>query len=146
VLTHWLQHGRAEGRQASLDYDPQFYGNAYPDLIAAFGAGNWAAFSDHYANSGRQEGRLASLCDTPYFRDRDYAANYQDLKNAFGDDQNALCRHFETNGLNEGRVASPFFSVNAYRARYPDLASLSNLQLAYHYAARGRFEGRNAAP
>lgn len=50
-----------------------------------------------------------------------YADKYDDLKNAFGYDENRLYQHYLTYGISEGRSASPVFDVLAYREMYGDL-------------------------
>lgn len=77
-----------------------------------------------------------------------YAAAYPDLQAAFGDDREALYRHFLQYGIAEGRQSSPALDVRAYRARYPDLeAAFGDDWDAYirHYADLGILEGRSAA-
>lgn len=50
-----------------------------------------------------------------------YAGQYSDLKAAYGTDEEALLKHFLTNGAKEGRTMSPILDVVAYRNAYADL-------------------------
>lgn len=59
---------------------------------------------------------LEDIFDAEY-----YADNYEDLKEAFGYDEELLYRHFLEHGLEEGRVMNPVLDVAAYRAAYADL-------------------------
>ena len=74
-----------------------------------------------------------------------YAEHNQDIKAAFGTDENALLNHFINYGMKEGRRASAEFDVLAYKARYGDLRALYGNDLpAYymHYINYGKKEGR----
>lgn len=76
-----------------------------------------------------------------------YAENYSDLREAFGNDANALYQHYMTYGLNEKRSASKVFDVIEYRNAYPDLdAAFGDDWDAYveHYCTYGIAEGRTA--
>ena len=50
-----------------------------------------------------------------------YAGQYQDLQDAFGNDEDALYEHFLEYGLEEGRVMNPIIDVAKYRKEYADL-------------------------
>lgn len=140
--SHFLFTGRAEGRRTSISYDGNYYYDTNTDLQAVFGADR-VAFMNHYADQGRDEGRPGSRCDLPFFSSGYYINRYPDLQNAIGNDPFKLCQHWEQSGIAEGREAFLLFNVAAYRARYPDLGSLTNMQLLDHYAKFGRAEGRN---
>lgn len=76
-----------------------------------------------------------------------YASVYADLEAAFGNDEEALYKHYLQNGILEGRFGSPDFDVRTYRERYPDLEdAFGDDWDAYfwHYLAFGIREGRNA--
>lgn len=55
------------------------------------------------------------------FNAKYYADQYQDLKDAFGYDEDALYQHFFKYGLSEGRVMNPIIDVVKYREEYGDL-------------------------
>ena len=74
-----------------------------------------------------------------------YADAYADLKEAFGNDAEALLQHYVTCGLSEGRFGSKVFDIAEYRNAYPDLdAAFGDNWDAYvnHYVTFGITEGR----
>ena len=76
-----------------------------------------------------------------------YADTYEDLKKAYGYDEEALFNHYVTWGLTEGRSMNPVFDVQAYRNAYGDLNEAFGEDWdAYvnHYFAYGMKEGRNS--
>lgn len=83
---------------------------------------------------------LQDLFDAKYYSD-----SYADLKTTFGDDEEALYKHFLEYGIEEGRQPSPFFDIQMYKALYPDLqAAFGDDLAAYyeHYLTFGIVEGR----
>lgn len=83
---------------------------------------------------------LQDLFDAKYYSD-----SYVDLKTTFGDDEEALYKHFLEYGIEEGRQPSPFFDIQTYKALYPDLqAAFGDDLAAYyeHYLTFGIAEGR----
>ncbi len=50
-----------------------------------------------------------------------YAEQYKDLKDAFGDNEEALYKHFVEYGLKEGRNMNPIIDIAKYRKQYEDL-------------------------
>lgn len=76
-----------------------------------------------------------------------YAGKYNDLKSAYGNDEEALLEHFLSRGAGEGRVMSPVLDVVAYRAAYADLnAAFGDDWNAYvrHYFTYGIAEKRTS--
>lgn len=74
-----------------------------------------------------------------------YFNSYQDLQDAGLTRDEELFDHYITNGINEGRLASPLVDLNVYRASNPDLAAAgltSNSQLLDHLENNGVQEGR----
>ena len=69
-------------------------------------------------NSGFSVGAagLRDIFDAEY-----YASKYSDLKEAFGNDEEALYQHFINYGIKEGRVMNPVIDVVKYREQYKDL-------------------------
>ncbi len=57
ALNHWIGAGTAEGRQGSPRFDPVYYLQSNPDVVAAVGANNHAAAILHWQAYGIREGR-----------------------------------------------------------------------------------------
>ena len=77
-----------------------------------------------------------------------YADKNPDVKNALGYNENALRNHYYSNGIKEGRSASPIFDPHYYLNKYPDLKNAfgKNCELAYnHFVTCGINEGRSAS-
>ncbi|MCB9235204.1 MAG: hypothetical protein H6581_26345 [Bacteroidia bacterium] len=150
---HWEESGLNEGRQSSPTFSVADYLHRYPDLVNAFGGGNYKAAWNHWFSSGKGEGRSpAPKCanTTREFDPEFYANKYPDLMAAFGYDCGRLQRHWDESGINEGRQSSPNFSISAYLNRYPDLVNAfgaGNYRAAWnHWFSSGKGEGRNPAP
>lgn len=76
-----------------------------------------------------------------------YAGKYNDLRSAYGTDEEELLKHFLTRGAGEGRVMNPVLDVVAYRAAYADLnAAFGDDWNAYvnHYFTYGIAEKRTS--
>jgi hypothetical protein len=87
------------------------------------------------------------LLDARVFDLAYYKANYADLRNAFGNNDEAYIQHWLDYGIKEGRQASEEFSSITYINRYPDLKNAfgNNYELAVkHYIDYGIGEGRTA--
>ncbi len=139
VDRHFDEHGVREGRQASTEMDPVVYRRVNPDLA---GLSN-VQLHEHWRAHGYREDRVASLTDSPIFGSGYYRTTYTDLQGACAASYAGCEAHFKFNGLNEGRQGSHSFNVNAYRQYNPDVVG-SNRDLAIHYLAHGRREGRRA--
>ncbi len=77
-----------------------------------------------------------------------YTKRYPEVKEKFGDDENATFNDFMTNGLKEGRVASPVFDINYYIKHNPDLKKLYKKdyqKYCTHFMTEGMKEGRRAS-
>lgn len=77
-----------------------------------------------------------------------YLGRYQDLAAAFGSDCGAARNHWVSNGINEGRSASPVFDVKLYLRQYKDLQDAfgGNYGAALnHWIQHGVNEGRVAS-
>lgn len=127
LLKHFVTCGMSEGRIAIDDFDVWYYSENNPDLKNAFGS-DLKQYFMHYIRCGKRENRK-TISDSYYngvdyskVYDRDYYYNkYSDLRNAFGNDERALIRHFVTCGMNEGRQGSSTFSYSYYSDKYEDL-------------------------
>ena len=84
---------------------------------------------------------------SPVYDFQYYVSHYEDIKEAYGDDEEAAFRHFVESGMSEGRQASENFNVISYIYQYQDLRRVfgNDLKLYYrHYAECGFAEGRIA--
>ena len=160
VLAHFVNYGMAEGRQAKDSFNVKAYKNSYSDLRQAYG-NNTKSYYMHYVNWGQKEGRQATqnvdkiVNPTTVYNGVNYAAVYdfnyyidnnRDVYRAFGNDENAVLRHFVEYGMNEGRQAKDSFNVNTYKNKYGDLQSAyGNDTKAYyiHFITYGQKEGRS---
>ena len=87
-----------EGLDYSPVFEPNFYANNYPDLMAAFGTDALKLFN-HFCTYGMNEARQAIAT----FNVIAYKNYYEDLRNAFGSDLPAYYRHYIEYGQYEGR-------------------------------------------
>ncbi len=75
-----------------------------------------------------------------------YAEQYKDLQDAFGNNEEALYKHFVEHGLKEGRNMNPIIDIAKYRKQYGDLdKAFGDNWDAYveHYFKYGVKEDRN---
>lgn len=96
-------------------FNPAFYSAKYADVRAAFGTDATALYN-HYITYGQKEGRMpdANLAggaavdgiagSSAKFNPVFYAANYADVRAAFGTNEAALYNHYITFGQKEGRL------------------------------------------
>ncbi|MEH2183279.1 hypothetical protein [Nostoc sp.] len=87
-----------------------------------------------------------SLSITDVFDANFYRSANSDLALAGLTTDSQLLSHFQTFGLNEGRLFSPLINLNFYRASNSDLANLNNSQLLDHLENNGVAEGRSFSP
>lgn len=145
-----MQNNATAGLYNYTPYQPNaaalanLYGTG--DACSAYGNRNfWRMYNDWFGST-----YAFVYMGVDYFAVFDpvyYLNNYSDLKAAFGENQIAAFNHFISNGIREGRVASPKFDINSYRNRYPDLRwKFGKNLLAYylHYITNGLSEGRVA--
>lgn len=93
------------------NFDANRYAADYADLKAAFGT-DAAKLWNHYLNYGVKENRAAYTTDgargvvltAANFDASRYAADYADLKAAFGEDAARLWNHYISNGRKERRI------------------------------------------
>lgn len=88
------------GYDFSPVFDPEYYANKYPDLMAAFGL-NKDLLWLHFQQFGMNEFRQASAEFNPVI----YKQKYPDLVTAFGDDNPMYYLHYVMFGKSEGRSA-----------------------------------------
>ena len=88
------------------------------------------------------------LCNPLVFDPIFYSNKYPDLKNAFGNDVNALRNHYLNYGINEGRQGSAIFDVSFYKNNNADLQNAfggDNKKYINHFLEYGMNEGRRAS-
>lgn len=146
LVAHWILHGLAEGRRASLEYASGDYLARYADLAQAYGT-DFAATTHHFVFHGLDEGRVGTVLTDPLVYDgRWYLANNVDLTPAQWD-RWTLGVHWLLHGVAEGRQAQPSFLAAHYRARYADLtASYADgdwVGVTRHYVLIGHAQGRD---
>ena len=170
AIQHFVNYGMKEGRQASADFNVNYYKNRYADLRKAYG-NDLKKYYMHYINYGKKEGRdgktycaapansttttTTTTTGTTVYNGVDYSAvynynyyinKYADIKKAFGSNQTAALQHFVNYGMKEGRQGSADFNVNYYKNRYADLRKAygTDLKKYYlHYMNYGKKEGRD---
>lgn len=86
------------GVDYGIVFDASYYKKMNPDVVAAYGDSDEAAFA-HFLAYGMAEGRTASR----NFDVRCYAALNADLRAAFGNNLAAYYTHYATYGFKEGR-------------------------------------------
>lgn len=161
LISHFVNYGMAEGRQASDSFDVYAYKAQNKDVRQMYGNGNLANYYMHYVFYGQFEGRSATgtrmVTDgITVYNGVDYAAvyNYQyyilvngDVANAYPNDDISVLRHFVECGMAEGRQGIASFDVQCYKNTYPDLRNVygNHIEQYYlHYVNYGMTEGRTA--
>ena len=141
LYNHWLNYGKAEGRNASMVFNAKYYLEVNPDVANAVGAENYTGAYEHFVTSGLLEGRESS----PVFSVKYYLQANTDVANAFNNDYVMAAQHFNESAIAEGRSGSGNFDYTVYRACNTDVAELYDdyVQGYYiHYINHGRAEGR----
>ena len=151
-VMHYLTTGWRNGLDPSPSFSTKFYLSYYLD-IRDKGMNPFY----HYIVSGRSEGRYSREDDPaklenfiqfqmervrPMFDSTYYVAQVPVLQ---GESEDAICRHFVTQGWRDGLDPSPDFSTSLYLENYPDVAASATNPL-YHYAVAGLAEGRMTFP
>ena len=157
ALKHFVNYGMKEGRQAKASFDVRTYKNANPDLVKAYG-NDFRKYYEHYLTWGYKENRythnpitfLDGVDYSKVYNYKYYINKYDDLKKAFGNDDEAALKHFVKYGMKEGRRGSEAFDLRVYKTNYADLrkafgtAPENNKEYYLHYIRRGQSEQRNA--
>ena len=152
-IGHYLTVGSKRGYKPRPDFDPAFYIQRYPDVMAS-GMDPFV----HYVKHGKYEGRetecsrneveaisdVISMDDYDIIRSgfdkRYYIATYKDVAEAGIDPVG----HYLVTGWLEGRNPSATFDTRFYLSRYSDVA-LSGTNPFVHYLKIGRAENRAAS-
>lgn len=91
-------------------------------------------------NALKESGKISLIIDVDA-----YKAAYSDLKEAFGDDEDAYIKHYLTVGVYEGRTKGVLFDPIAYAEAYGDVKQAfgSNISaIVNHYVTFGATENR----
>lgn len=147
LANHWVYAGVNEGRRASKPFDPVYYLNKFPDLLAAYGPAGYRQATGHWIAHGVREGRQGSVEFDPKF----YLERHPDLKAKYGaDGYLGAMEHWLASGIKEGRQASPAFDPQWYLSNNADLLrdfGPKGFDVAFnHWIRHGRKEGRRGAP
>ena len=140
LYEHWLNHGKAEGRNASMVFNAKYYLEKNPDVAAKVGNDYEAAY-EHFVT----EGLAAGLESSPVFSVKYYLEANADVANEFSGDYVKAANHFNTNAIAEGRSGSGNFDYTVYRACNTDVEELYGDYIEgyyIHYINHGRAEGR----
>jgi len=142
MYNHWINYGKAEGRNASMVFNAKYYLEVNPDVAAVVGEDYVAAY-EHFVNTGLLEGRESS----PVFNVKYYLWANQDVAQNFNGDYVSAAKHFNENAIAEGRSGSGNFDYTVYRACNTDVEDLyGDYTEGYyiHYINHGRAEGRTS--
>lgn len=159
ILGYFVACGMEKGQQGCKDFNVYTYKNRYADLRRVY-AKDLTQYYMHYIDYGYAEGRngdgISGIMNSEtVYEDRDYSLvynfeyyinTYEDIKNAYEDDEKAALEHFVKWGMAEGRQARENFNVHTYKNRYADLraAYQKDLRKYYmHYIDYGYAEGRS---
>lgn len=162
ILSHFVNFGMNEGRQAKESFSVKSYKNHYPDLRRAFG-NNWKSYFMHYISNGVKEKRETTGYESfivgaqTKYNGIDYSSVYDfnyyvshnpDVLKACGYDENSVLGHFVNFGMREGRQAIASFKVSVYKINYGDLRKAlgdDNKSYYMHYMNFGIKEKRIAS-
>lgn len=139
--THFLEHGRYEGRSPSHVFDPDHYLARNPDIKDAVEAGLTTAY-DHFIQYGQYEGRSF----LPYLDLDFYLKANPDVAQAVANSTLTVIGHFLAFGQFEARPFSPFFHMADYLAANADVADAvekSGSNAAQHLLFYGYGESRS---
>lgn len=158
ALEHFVKYGMKEGRQANQLFNAKIYRSNNSDLRTAYGD-DLQKYYEHFMKWGFNEHR--SYCGSYYVKNpatiwngvdyskvydyNYYIKRYPDLREAYGNNDVAVLKHFVEYGMKEGRQAIASFNVKVYRKANKDLrAAYGNDFRKYyeHYIKWGYKEKR----
>jgi len=142
LYNHWVNYGKAEGRNASLVFNAKYYLEKNPSVAALVGNDYEAAYN-HFISVGLVNG----LESSPVFSVKYYLEANADVAAAFGMDYISAARHFSQNAIAENRSGSGNFDYTVYAYCNTDVATLYRKDVIgyyIHYINHGRAEGRTA--
>ena len=145
----WTSSGANHCLRASFSFYSTDYLNRYPELgLSSASAGACDDAIPQFVAYGFNQGRIGAFDSYPIVFDFNYyvdAANNPDLNQLYSDgtwDQVDVQIHWLQHGIGERRVASAFFSIKDYQARYPDVSGLSPERTLFQYVTQGQAERR----
>jgi hypothetical protein len=143
----WTSSGANHCLRASFTFYSTDYLNRYPELgLSPASAGSCDDAIRQFVTYGFNQGRIGAFDSYPIVFDFNYyAANNPDLNKLYSDgtwDHVDVQIHWLQRGIEERRVASAFFSIKDYQARYSDISGLSPGRALFQYVAKGQAERR----
>jgi hypothetical protein len=143
----WTSSGANHCLRASFTFYSTDYLNRYPELgLSPASAGSCDDAIRQFVTYGFNQGRIGAFDSYPIVFDFNYyAANNPDLNKLYSDgtwDHVDVQIHWLQRGIEERRVASAFFSIKDYQARYSDISGLSPGRALFQYVANGQAERR----
>jgi O-antigen biosynthesis protein len=115
-FTHYLSglESAAPERRTSLLFDPEWYGERYPEATRAVQTGQHRSLLEHYLCNDRP----TEFDPSPWFSEEYYLAENTGLANSIGPDgfRNGFA-HFLAYGLQEGRSPHPDLDLEWYGSR-----------------------------
>lgn len=149
AIQQWTSNGANHCLRASFTFYATDYLNRYPELgLAPATPGACDSAIRQFVTYGFNQGRIGAFDSYPIVFDFNFyvdAANNPDLNILYGDgtwDQVDIEIHWLQHGIGERRVASVFFSLSDYQARYADVSGLSPDRALFQYVTEGQAERR----
>jgi hypothetical protein len=149
AITQWTSSGANHCLRASFTFYSTDYVKRYPELgLSPASVGACDDAIRQFVTYGFNQGRIGVFDSYPIVFDFNYyvdATNNPDLNKVYGDgtwDQVDLEIHWLQHGIEERRVASAFFSIKDYQARYSDVSGATPARALYQYVTRGQAERR----
>ena len=145
----WTSPGANHCLRASFYFFSADYLTRYPDLhLFAQTPGACDFAIRQFVTYGFNQGRIGAFDSYPIVFDFNYyvdAANNPDISQLYNDgtwDQVDVQIDWLQSGIADFRVASAFFSIKDYQARYSDVANLTPLQALFQYVTKGQADRR----
>jgi|GEM_PF-3239727 len=145
----WTSSGANHCLRASFTFYSTDYLNRYPEPgLSPASAGVCDYAIRQFVTYGFNQGRIGAFDSYPIVFDFNYyvdAANNPDLNKLYSDgtwDQVDLQIHWLQHGIEERRLASAFFSIKDYQARYSDVSGLRPERALFQYVTKGQAERR----
>jgi hypothetical protein len=149
AIQEWTGPGANHCLRASFSFYSTDYLRRYADL--GFSSVTPAACDSailQFVTYGFNQGHIGAFESYPIIFDFNYyvdAANNADINQLYSSgawDQVDVEIDWLQNGIEQGRVASAFFSINDYKARYKDVAGLTPERALFQYVTKGQAERR----